>query len=403
MKVLIADRFESFAVDALKALGCDVDVRPEVTADELPELLASTRPNVLIVRSKRVNAKTLNATDRLALVVRAGSGTDAIDIAEASRRGIFVASTPGRNATAVAELVWGLIVACDRRIPDQVNDLRAGRWNRTEYAKSQGLFGKTLGIVGFGRVGREVAARGRAFGMRVVAWSPSLTEAECDAAGVDYVANITNLARLSDVVSVSVAANSATDGIIGEKFLSAMRQHAIFINTSRDTVVDEKALAKAIDEKALRCGLDVFADEPSGGMGELRSPLAQHAGVYGTHHVGAQTEQAIRACATEAVRIVQALIEGTSIPNCVNRAAATPATAILTVRHLNRPGVLAHVFYTLGQAQINVEEMENVIYEGGEAGCAKVHLSRMPSEEHILTIRKNPNVLGTALTLIRKP
>jgi D-3-phosphoglycerate dehydrogenase len=159
---------------------------------------------------------------------------------------------------------------------------------------------------------------------------------------------------------------------------------------------------KAIVDKKLRCGLDVFDDEPNGSGGDFTNPLAQNPHVYGTHHIGASTEQAQRATSTEAVRVVRAFIEGTTIPNCVNRAAATPATAVLTVRHLNRPGVLAHIFYTLGQAQINVEEMENVIYDGGEAACAKVHLSRPPNEEHIVTIRKNPNVLGTALTLIKR-
>ncbi|MDZ4830072.1 MAG: NAD(P)-dependent oxidoreductase [Phycisphaerae bacterium] len=402
MKVLIADRFESFAVDGLKALGCDVELHSELTAGELPQALADKRPNVLIVRSTHVTASSLAATDRLALVVRAGSGTDSIDVVEASKRGIFIANTPGRNATAVAELVWGLILACDRRIPDQMVDLRAGHWNRAEYARAQGLFGRTLGIVGFGRVGREVAARGKAFGMRVVAWSPTLTEAQCDAAGVDYVANLSNLARLADVVSVSVAATASTDGLISTKFLHAMRRGAILVNTSRGTVIDEKALAKAIPEKELRCGLDVFQDEPNGSAGEFSNPLARMPGVYGTHHIGASTDQALRATSAEAVRVVQAFVEGNSIPNCVNRAAATPATAVLTVRHLNRPGVLAHIFYTLGQAQINVEEMDNVIYEGGEAACAKVHLSRPPSEEHIVTIRKNPNVLGTALTLIKR-
>ncbi|MFO0828109.1 MAG: NAD(P)-dependent oxidoreductase [Phycisphaerales bacterium] len=402
MKVLIADRFDAAAIESLKSAGCDVALRTELTADDLPQTLAEHRPNVLIVRSTRVNAKALAATDRLALIVRAGSGTESIDVAEASRRGVSVANTPGRNATAVAELVWGLILACDRRIPDQIEDLRAGKWNRAEYVRAQGLFGKTLGIVGFGRVGREVAARGQAFGMRVIAWSPSLTEEQCDAAGVDYVANLSNLARLADVVSVSVASTAATDGLIGERFLSAMRVGATLVNTSRSSVIDEQALAKAVVDRQLRCGLDVFEGEPPSGVGSFNNPLAHNRSVYGTHHVGASTEQAHRATSAEAARIVLAFVDGGTIPNCVNRAAATPATAVLTVRHLNRPGVLAHIFYTLGQAQINVEEMENVIYEGGEAGCAKVHLSRPPSEEHIVTIRKNPNVLGTVLTLIKR-
>lgn len=401
MKILVADRFDNASIEALKALG-DVEVRAEATADELPSLVSELRPAALLVRSTRVTAKTLHASDRLALVVRAAAGVDTIDVAEASRRGIFVACTPGKNAIAVAELVWGLILGADRRIVEQVNDLRAGKWNRTEYAKSSGVWGKTLGIVGFGQVGREISLRAKAFGMRVVAWSRRLTEDEADKAGVDYVANIVNVARLADVVSVSVVSNAETQDLIGEKFFNAMRTGATFINTSRVGVVDEKALAKAVVDKQLRCGIDIFRDEPNGGSGEIRNELAKMPSVYGTHHIGAQTDQAQRATATEAVRVIKVWADSGQVHNCVNRAAGTPATAILTVRHLNKPGVLAHIFYTLGQAQINVEEVDNVVYDGGEAACAKIQLSRLPSEEHIVTIRKNPNVLGTSLSLIKR-
>jgi D-3-phosphoglycerate dehydrogenase / 2-oxoglutarate reductase len=401
MKILVADRFDSFAIEALHQIG-EVETRSEISADDLAAAIAELRPAVLLVRSTRVNAKALAASDRLALVVRAGPSTDSVDVHEASRRGIFVASTPGKNAIAVAELVWGLILACDRRIPDQVEDLRKGQWNRTEYAKASGLWGRTLGIVGFGQVGREVAARGKAFGMRVVAWSRNLTEEAADRAGVDYVANIVNVARLADVASISVASTPETQGLIGEKFFHAMRIGATFVNTSRVGVIDERALTKAIGEKQLRCGLDVTAHEPTSGSGAYASELMRLPSVYGTHHVGAHTDQAQRATATEAIRVIRTWAETGQVPNCVNRAAATPATAVLTVRHLNKPGVLAHIFYTLGQAQINVEDMDNVVYEGGEAACAKIQLSRLPTEEHIVTIRKNPNVLGTALSLIRR-
>jgi D-3-phosphoglycerate dehydrogenase / 2-oxoglutarate reductase len=401
MKILVADRFDSAAIEALRSLG-EIEVRTEASADELPALVSELRPSVLLVRGTRVTARALAASDRLALVVRAGAGTENVDVDEASRRGVFVASTPGKYATAVAELVWGLILACDRRIPDQIADLRAGRWNRAEYARANGVWGKTLGVVGFGQVGREVAIRAKAFGMRVIAWSRRLTEAEADKAGVDYVANIVNVARLADVVSISVVSNPETEGLIGEKFFNAMRTGAIFVNTSRVGVIDERALAKAVTDKQLRCGIDVFSQEPSGPSGEFRNELVKLAAVYGTHHIGSHTDQAQRATASEAVRVIKVWAETGQVANCVNRAAATPATAILTVRHLNKPGVLAHIFYTLGQAQINVEEMDNVVYEGGEAACAKIQLSRLPSEEHIVTIRKNPNVLGTSLSLIKR-
>jgi D-3-phosphoglycerate dehydrogenase len=402
MRVLLADRFEPFVAEGIRAAGAEVDERPELESGALAAALAETRPTVLVVRSQRVDAAALNASDRLALVVRAGPGVDTIDVAEASRRGIFVAHSPGRNAIAVAELAWGLILACDRRIPDQTADLRAGRWRRAEYSQATGLDGRTLGVVGFGRVGHEIAKRGAAFGMRVVAWSPTLTEETADAAGVDLMTNLVNLARLSDVAAVCVPSTPETQGLIGERFLNAMRAGAILVSISRGGVIDEAALAKAVSERGLRAGLDGFTGEPSAAEGTIASPLVSLPGVYGTHHVAGMTEQAQRANAAEALRIVTTFLERGTVPDCVNRAAATPATAVLTVRHLNRPGVLAHVFFTLGQAQINVEEMENIVYEGGEAASATIHLSRPPNEEHILTIRKNPNVLGTTLALTRR-
>lgn len=402
MRVLLADRFDAFVAEGIRAAGGDVELRSDLDASTLPEAIATVRPTVLAVRGTRVDAEALRASDRLALVVRAGPAVDTIDVAEASRRGIFVAHAPGHNANAVAELAWGLVLSCDRRIPDQVADVRSGRWDRREYVKAQGLEGRTLGVVGFGRVGREIADRGRAFGMRVVAWSPALTESAADDAGVDLMSNIVNLARLADVVVVCAPRRSDTEGVVGERFFHAMRAGAILVSTSRAGVVDERLLAKAVVEKGLRVGLDTPMDEPDGVTGRIDSSIAALPGVYCTHHVASQTEQAHRASAAEALRIIRTWIETGTVPECVNRAAATPATAVLTVRHLNRPGVLAHIFFTLGQAQINVEEMENVIYEGGEAASAKIHLSRPPSEEQILTIRKNPNVLGTTLALIRR-
>ncbi len=169
MKVLIADKFEKVGIDGLKELGATVLSKPELTADELPQALRDDDPHILIVRSTRVTAEALQAGKSLGLVVRAGAGIDTIDVPAASARGIFVSNCPGRNSVAVAELVMGLILACDRRIPDQVADIRAGKWNKAEYAKARGLHGRTLGIVGLGQIGREIAVRARAVGMHFAA------------------------------------------------------------------------------------------------------------------------------------------------------------------------------------------------------------------------------------------
>jgi D-3-phosphoglycerate dehydrogenase len=401
MTVLIADAFDQTGIEQLEALGCQVRLHPDLTADTLPPAIAEHDPDVLIVRSTKVRTPALDGANRLSLIVRAGAGYDTIDLATASAKGIFVANCPGMNSVAVAELAWALILACDRRVPDQCADIRAGTWNKKEYAEgAAGLHGRTLGIVGLGRIGREVAQRGKAFGMKVIAWSQSLTEQRAHELGLGYCSNLINLAKLADVISVHVAATTETQGLIGKKFCAALKPGAYLINTSRGSVVDEAALTKAVREKSLRAGLDVYGTEPGSSTGEFTDPIAQEAGVYGTHHVGASTEQAQQAIAAEAVRIIDTYVRTGAVPNCVNRAQATSATNLLTVRHLNRPGVLAHIFYTLGQAGINVEEMENVIYEGALAACARIQLDDRPKPEHINAIRANDDVLSVALAQI---
>ena len=171
MKVLIADKFEKVGVDGLKELGCTVVMQPDLTADQLPEAVREIDPAILIVRSTKVTAAALQGGAALGLVIRAGAGIDTIDVAAASARGIFVSNCPCRNSLAVAELAMGLLLSCDRRIPDQVADLRQGKWRKGEYSKARGLHGRTLGIVGLGQIGREIAKRAQAFGMRVAAWS----------------------------------------------------------------------------------------------------------------------------------------------------------------------------------------------------------------------------------------
>src|SRR5690349_9428544 len=170
MKVLIADKFEKVGIDGLKDLGCVVISNAEVTAEDLPNLIRQEDPHILIVRSKKVTRDALKAGTALTLVIRAGAGIDTIDVAAASELGIFVTNCPGKNSIAVAELVLGLLLSCDRRIPDQTIELRRGEWNKGEYSKARGLHGRTLGIVGLGQIGREVVKRAQAFGMKVIAW-----------------------------------------------------------------------------------------------------------------------------------------------------------------------------------------------------------------------------------------
>ncbi|HEX5386542.1 MAG TPA: NAD(P)-dependent oxidoreductase [Gemmatimonadales bacterium] len=401
MKVLIADKFERVGIDGLKELGCTVISAPDLTAETLPAALKEHDPQILIVRSTKVTSQALKSGASLSLVIRAGAGIDTIDVAAASELGVFVSNCPGKNSVAVAELVLGLLLACDRRIPDQVADLRAGRWNKAEYSKSRGLHGRTLGVVGLGQIGREIAARAQAFGMHVAAWSRHLTLAEAERLGVRYCQTPLEVARVSDAVSINVAANADTRNLVNEEFLGAMRPGAYLINTSRGSVVDEAALAEAVRSKGIRAGLDVFQNEPAGGAGTFGGALVREPGVYGTHHVGASTEQAQVAIAHEVLRIVEEFLESGSVPNCVNRLAKSAASHILAVRHRNRPGVLADVFRLLADRAINVEEVENIIYHGAQATCARIHLDGRPDRAALEAIRKgNEHIISVELTEI---
>jgi D-3-phosphoglycerate dehydrogenase len=401
MKVLIADKFEKVGIDGLKELGCTVVSQPDVTAATLPAALKQHDPMVLIVRSTKVTAEALRSGPSLGLVIRAGAGIDTIDVLAASDRGVFVSNCPGRNSIAVAELVLGLLLSCDRRIPDQVADLRAGKWNKGEYSKARGLHGRTLGIVGLGQIGREIAARAQAFGMHVAAWSRNLTLAEAERLGVRYCQTPLEVARVSDAVSINVAANADTRNLVNEEFLAAMRPGAYLINTSRGMVVDEAALLEAVRTRGLRAGLDVFQDEPVEPKGTFDSVTGKASGVYGTHHVGASTEQAQVAIAHEVLRIVQEFKEAGAVPNCVNRLARSSATHILAVRHRNRPGVLADVFRVLADRAINVEEVENIIYHGAHATLARIHLDSKPDAAAVEAIRKgNEHIISVELTAI---
>jgi D-3-phosphoglycerate dehydrogenase len=326
---------------------------------------------------------------RLSLVVRAGAGYNTIDVKTASARGIYVSNCPGKNSIAVAELAFGLMLALDRRIPECAFDLKQGRWNKKEYSKARGLFGRTIGLIGVGRIGREMITRARAFGMPVTAWSRSLTPERAEQLGIEMKQSPLEVASAADIVSVHLAMNNETRNLIDEKFFGAMRPGSYFINTSRAEVVDQAALARAVTERGLRAGLDVFAGEPSGGVGTVEDDIFKLEGVIGTHHIGASTEQAQQAIADETVRIIREYKETGRAPNAVNLAKKTPATHMLVVRHYDRVGVLANVFDQLKEAGINVEETENIVFDGAIAAVARIHLDSAPSDEVLRAIKSN--------------
>ncbi|HWK10235.1 MAG TPA: 3-phosphoglycerate dehydrogenase family protein [Vicinamibacterales bacterium] len=392
-KVLVADKFEKSGVDGLKAAGCDVQYEPDLKDDALAQAIAGSGADVLVVRSTKVTAPMMEA-GRLSLIVRAGAGYNTIDVAAASRRGIYVSNCPGKNAIAVAELAFGLLLSLDRRIPDNVADLRAGTWNKKEYSKAAGLYGRTLALLGVGSIGQEMVRRAAAFGLDVVIWSRRFDgrsgpvgdedarnlglETAARTIRIELAPTPADAAARADILSVHVALGPGTKGLVNADLLGRLRPGAIFINTARGEVVDYAALAAAVKDRALRVGLDVYANEPASATGEFDDPIVGLPNVYGTHHIGASTDQAQEAIAAETVRIVRSYKETGRVPNVVNLARRTPATHMLVVRHRDRPGVLAHVFDHLRSANLNVQETENIVFEGAEAAVARINLDGEP-------------------------
>ena len=385
VKILIADAFPKERLADLTALGLAVEHRADVSADDLPAAAADA--SILVVRSKQVNAPVFDTASALSLVIRAGAGVNTIDVAAASRRGVYVANCPGQNSIAVAELAIGLVVSLDRRIPDNVALLRAGKWDKKGFSEAEGLHGRTLGLAGMGSIGKEVARRGLALGMRVVAWSRSLTDAAAKALGVERAPDLLSLARTSDYLSLHLPLSKETRGVIPREVLEALRPGAALVNTARAELVDQAALLDLARAGRLRVGTDVFAGEPEKGRADFDSELAKLPGVYGTHHIGASTAQAQDAIAAEAVRIVESYVRTGYVPNCVNVAKKTPARARLVVRHVDKPGVLANVFSLIREAGINMQEIRNTVFEQAQAASCAIDLDDTPSSELVASIR----------------
>jgi D-3-phosphoglycerate dehydrogenase len=301
---------------------------------------------------------------------------------------------------AVAELAMGLILAIDRNIPDQVRDLRNGEWHKKRYGKTAGLSGRSIGIVGLGAIGLEVARRAHAFAMELAVIDrpdrdPEITH-ELRGMEARFEPDLDALAASCDILSFHVPATSQTEGLVSRALLEQVRPGTVIINTSRGNIIDEGALLDAIDAKHLRVGLDVYRDEPASGDAPFESTLARHPAVYGTHHIGASTDQAQTAIADATVEVLRAFEHG-ELLNCVNLSDGTGESGTVTVRHLNRVGVLAAVLSTLREAGLNVENMENFILSGGAAASALIHVSGSLSTETTSKLEAIENVIAVSV------
>jgi len=401
MRVLIADNLPDHARTRLASSGFEVHTDATLRDDGLADALARIAPDVLVVRSTKVTAAHVAACPSLSLVVRGGAGVNTIDLPACSASGVFVANCPGKNAIAVAELAFGLLLAIDRHLPQGDADLKASRWNKKAYAKAEGLAGRTLGLLGTGSIGQAMIPRAKAFGMRVVGWSRSLDAAQAEALGITWAPDPEAVARASDVLSVHLALTPETRGLVGDAILGALPHGAVLLNTSRAEVVDGDALLAALEGRGLRAGLDVFPDEPGGKEGPFDSAIARHPQVVGSHHIGASTEQAQRAVADEACRVIERFRDDGRVENCVNRLIRSSAEHRVIVRHRDQVGVLASVLGALSRAGLNVQEMENLIFPGG-AAIARIQVSGGPPDDLADTVAALSHVIHASILPIQE-
>ena len=233
MRILCADALADHLLEPLRQQGHEVEVSPELTADTLPTALAENPADILVVRSTKVTEDAIAASNKLGLIVRAGAGTDNIYKLAASHRGVYVSNVPGQNAIAVAELAMGLMLSIDRNIPAGMADFANGKWDKARYSKADGIYGKTVAIIGLGEIGLALATRAVSFGMTVTALAKpgrsQRTLDRIDAAGITLVDSLDELLSAADVVSLHVPKSPATAGMVDAEFLAKMQPGAILL------------------------------------------------------------------------------------------------------------------------------------------------------------------------------
>jgi len=396
MELYFADPIEAEQIETLRSRGHRCVIATSAAEGDLAEEL--TNAEVLIVRSTAVTRQTIEAAPRLGLIIRAGAGTDTIDVDAASEYGVYVCNVPGQNAVAVAELTLGLILSIDRRIPDSTGDLQDAVWDKAKYSNARGLKGRNIGILGFGNIGLEVARRAQSFGLVIHGLDRGAREPETEAAmtelGVSLHQTLDDLLVVSDIVSLHLPLTDQTKRLVDRAFLDHMKPGAMLINTSRGALVDEEALVEAMRTKDLRVGLDVYDAEPTEGTATWASPLSEMDRFVGTHHIGASTDQARGAIAQGVVSTISGYEAGLP-PNCVNIAHHPLGECAIAVRHRDEVGVLAAVLSGLRTAGINVQQMRNEIFEGAgpTAAVATIRVSQSPDHATIQALKDIPSVI----------
>ena len=321
MRILVTESLSERGLELLRK-DFQVDVRPELAAGDLAAEIGPY--DALVVRSQtRVTDEVIRAGENLKVIARAGIGLDNVDVEAATRRGVMVVNAPQSNILSAAEHTMGLLLAQARNIPQANRELKAGSWERSKF-KGVELAGKTLGVVGLGRVGAMVAQRGAAFGMRVIAFDPYVPKERAKEMGVELMPTLEALLVQADFVTIHLPRTPDTEGLIGERELALMKEGARLVNTARGGIVDEGALAKALEDGRLAgAALDVFADEPA-----TESPLFGFDQVVVTPHLGASTVEAQDKAGTSIAEMVRLALKGEFVPYAVNVSAGAEVAEV---------------------------------------------------------------------------
>ena len=378
MNVLIADSLSPEARDGLEALGLNVSEQPELTVDSLPSAVAGHE--ILIVSSTQVTRRSIEAGTDLLLIVEAGSGNDSIDVDAASDAAVFVADCPHVTASAYAEHALGLLIDLDRSL--QSDDAGPG---------PAGLYGRSLGLYGFGEDARRLADGAAALGMSVRVHTDALTEALAAEAGVTVYDEAEALFRRCDFVSVHVTPDSSLAAVSSDQ-LAVMRPGSVLIAAGGVDSLDLAAVLNAASKSGLRVGLDA----PSTGLSEeqdlLVGKLGRRKNCRVTRDQAGATRSAWREAATEAVRVVHGFLQTGTVDGCLNVSDSLPAAATLIVRHRHETGALIAVFDVLREEDIQVLDVDNLVFAGGKAACMRIRMGEIPSPAALDRMRRHQTV-----------
>lgn len=313
MKILVSDKLANEGLEILRAVKeFTVDLKTGLKPEELKAIIKDY--DALIVRSEtKVTAEILEAADKLKVIGRAGVGLDNVDLVAATKKGVVAMNTPAGNTTSTAEHTMSLILALSRNIPQACATMKAGRWDRSKFGGVE-LYGKTLGIVGLGRIGATVASFAKSFGMKIYAFDPFLSKEVADKMGVKVV-ELETLIKESDYITVHIPKNEETTDLISDQEFAMMKKTVRVINCARGGIINEAALVKALEAKQIAgCALDVFDKEPL----PADSPLLKFDNCITTPHLGASTSEAQINVAIEIAETVKNALLGHGIMNAAN-------------------------------------------------------------------------------------